>query len=400
MNRDMTIWRMPQCALAIGLLAGLVHAGPVEAATNAAEWPLDKQHFDAQRVWPLSQGAGVTVAVLDTGVDAAHPDLAGRVLPGIDETGQAANGDVDTSPDSHGTSVAAVIAGTGASGMTGLAPGVRILPVRVTDGSVVQPAALAEGVSYAATHGATVINISMVTPIDNREVRDAIAYAVQHDIVVVAAAGNNGQAGDPVEYPAALPGVVAVAGSTRDGGVWSQGESGNYITLAAPAEDIYSADDRGGHLTSAGTSYSAPYVSATAALLRAKYPDETAGQVITRLIATADSAAHHRDDQSGFGIVDPYKALIAAPPARGAEPPPAVAAKPASASRTAGTTMIVIGMATGAVCLGGLGLLGLRLRRRRKPSKPESPPRPTRSANGPAKRQQPAKNAARRPAKR
>jgi type VII secretion-associated serine protease mycosin len=348
----------------------------------------------------------VTVAVLDTGVDAAHPDLARRVLPGADVTGQAANGDVDTSPDSHGTSVAAVIAASGASGMTGLAPQAEILPVRVTDGTTVQPAALAEGVGYAATHGAKVINISMVTPLNSPEVRDAVEYAVQHDIVVVAAAGNEGQAGDPVEYPAALPGVVAVAGSTREGGVWPQGESGGYIALAAPAESIYSADDQGGYLTSAGTSYSAPYVSAAAALLRAKYPDETAGQIITRLIETASSSAHGRDDQSGYGIVDPYKALTAPVPAQKANPLAAVAGvKPTSAGGHGGasTTVITTVAAAAVVVLGGLVLAGRILwqRRRRGATVPVGKPtQKPRSPQRPAAQRQPAKSAARRPTKR
>lgn len=120
------------CAYAALPLLLLVAAAPPAAARQSAaptplsaEWPLDGQHFDASRVWRLSQGAGVTVAVVDTGVNARHPDLAGRVLPGTDVTQQAADGRVDLSADSHGTSVAGVIAGSGGTGkgMAGLAPG-------------------------------------------------------------------------------------------------------------------------------------------------------------------------------------------------------------------------------------------------------------------------------------
>lgn len=320
MNADAPRRRAPR-AVGAGLLLALAIGSPAHAgAASAQEWPLDAQHFDAQRLWTLSKGAGVVVAVIDTGIDAEHPDLTGRVLPGADFTGTAANGQVDTSADSHGTSVAGVIAADAASGrsadMAGLAPQASLLPIRVTAGGAVQPALVAQGISYAATHGARVINISLGTSIDNPEIRDAIGYAVSHDIVVVAAAGNESASGNPVQYPAALPGVVAVAGSTRGGTPWSGSESGPYIALAAPAESIYSTSDLGGYVTEAGTSYSAPYVSAVAALLRAKYPDESAGQIISRMIQTADNPAgpHSRDNKLGYGIVDPYKALTAPTP--------------------------------------------------------------------------------------
>lgn len=111
-------------------------------------------------------------------------------------------------------------------------------------------------------------------------------------------------------YPAAIPGVLAVAGTARDGSPWAKSESGPYVALAAAAEAAYSTADDGGHLTAAGTSYAAPCVSAAAALVWSRYPRESAAQIITRLIETADPAgtAHGRDDQSGFGRVDPYRA--------------------------------------------------------------------------------------------
>lgn len=357
-------------------------ADPAPVAAGDNEWPLNAQHLDARRAWQLSTGSGVVVAVIDTGVDAGSRDLAGRVLPGVDLTGESADGRVDTSTDSHGTSVAAVIAGTGASGgpgrMVGLAPGATILPVRVAaTNSQVDLATLAQGISYAATHGARVINLSLATPVDNPEIRGTIDYALGHDIVVVAAAGNDGENGNPTVYPAAVPGVVAVAGTTESGQVWAQGGSGSTIALAAPAEHIYSADDRGGHLTADGTSYSAPYVAATAALLRAKYPAETGGQIVTRLIGSArqlDGSAT-RSPRDGYGLVDPYQALTAPAPADAGNPlltAPAAAAVPATGSGAP----ILAGTGAAAVVL-ALALTWWWRKRRRREGEPIPAARPS-----------------------
>ncbi|MFG3020173.1 type VII secretion-associated serine protease mycosin [Streptomyces sp. NPDC048254] len=369
------------CAYAgLPLLLLLAAAPPATARQSAAptplgsEWPLDAEHFDASRIWRLSQGAGVTVAVVDTGVNARHPDLAGRVLPGTDVTGQAADGRVDVSSESHGTSVAGVIVGSGGSGrgMAGLAPRATVLPVRVSAEEAADPLALAKGIVYAADHGASVINISMVTTAADPQIRDAVAYARRHDIVVVAAAGNSGRTGDPVTYPAAFPGVVAVSGTTRDGGSWAAGESGSYIALAAPAVDIYSTRNSGGYLTKDGTSYSAPYVSAAAALLRAAHPSESAGQIIARLIGTADrpDGGSGRDDRFGYGIVDPLKALSAPTPAADADPLPTATGDgaPKAADTTGGVpggTVAVIGATAGVIAAGAGGLLVRRRSRRR-----------------------------------
>jgi Subtilisin-like serine proteases len=266
----------------------------------------------------MTRGAGVTVAVVDTGVDAHHPDLAGRVLAGADFTGRAANGQVDVSADSHGTSVAGVIASTGRAGQAvfGLAPEAQIMPIRVSDGAAIAPVALAQGILYAVNHGCQVINISLGSPVPDPEIRAAVTFALDHDVVVVAAAGNDHGAGNPAEYPAAFPGVVAVSGTDQAGRFWPRSESGPWITLAAPAESIYSTSDKGGYLTASGTSYAAPYVAAAAALIRARYPTETAGQVITRLVDTAQrpTSQRQRDDHLGHGIVDPYRALTAPTP--------------------------------------------------------------------------------------
>jgi type VII secretion-associated serine protease mycosin len=255
----------------------------------------------------------VVVAVVDSGVDAHHADLAGRVLPGADFTGTAINGQADVSSNGHGTSVAGIIAGTGAAGVTGLAPAATILPVRVSDGLASNLSALAQGIDYATTHGAKVINISVCTPILNPQIRDAVDAAISNDVVVVAAGGNDGLAGNPIQYPAALPGVLAVAATDVHGMLWPKSESGGYIGLAAPGVGIYTTGPQGGYLTATGTSFAAPQVSAAVALLRSRYPTENATQIINRLTDTAHSDGRGRTPQLGYGIVDPYQALTANP---------------------------------------------------------------------------------------
>ncbi len=315
----MTTFRRPVGPIAVLALAatlGLAVAGPAQGSVDPRQWPLDSAHFDASKIWPLSTGAGVTVAVVDSGVAANDPDLTGRLEQGADFTGTTAGGTVDTSPDSHGTSIASLIAGSGHAGFSGLAPQATIMPIRVTEGSEVTPTALAEGITYAIDHHAQVINISMGMPVDDPQVQAAVEYAVQHNIVVVAAAGNNGTNGNAPQYPADLPGVLAVSGSRRDNSPWPLSEYGSYVSLAAPAEDIYLTDSDGGHSTGSGTSYAAPYVSAAAALLRSRYPNETAAQIVSRLLSTASrpATASGTTARLGHGIVDPYAALTAPVP--------------------------------------------------------------------------------------
>ncbi|MEU4244348.1 type VII secretion-associated serine protease mycosin [Actinoplanes sp. NPDC026619] len=313
--RPLTSLTTSTIAAMIALLSSTGPAAAQEASTP--QWSLDADHFDASRIWQLSTGKGVVVAVVDTGVDAHHPDLAGRILPGADFTGTAADGRVDTSSNGHGTSVAGIIAGNPgrADGVTGLAPGASIMPVRISIDLAADPAVLAQGIDYAATHGAKVINISSATPILNPQVRSAVDEAFRNDIVVVAAAGNDGQLGNPAEYPAALPGVIAVAATDNTNTRWPKSETGPYLGLSAPGVDIYTTSTQGSRITTTGTSFAAPQVAATAALLRARYPDENAAQIIARLTTTAHGGSTGRDAQQGYGLIDPFRALTAPEPA-------------------------------------------------------------------------------------
>ncbi len=308
-------------ALAAGALLWGVSAGPAAAdQIREAQWPLKNYGVDA-RVWPISQGEGVIVAVIDSGVDANHPDLVGQVLPGLDIIGDSPDGRIDT--DGHGTGMASDIAGHGHgdnAGVMGLAPKAKILPIRVPgrDGAQVEGGASgaqnAKAVRYAVDHGAKVINMSFAGAAFEPEFRSAIEYAVQRDVVLVGGAGND--PGFPVSYPAAAPGVVAVSGINEQGDLWAKSTTGPQVTLAAPAENIMHAGLKQGYVVGDGTSDATAFVSAVAALVRSKYPDLSAGQVINRMIKSAvqqKGQGSFPNDKYGYGIVSPAGALAANP---------------------------------------------------------------------------------------
>ncbi|SCD35244.1 Subtilase family protein, partial [Streptomyces sp. Termitarium-T10T-6] len=222
--------RRPRRALAAVCAAAvlaLTPAAPAHAdAIRDQQWALDALHTD--RAWQTTRGDGITVAVLDTGVDFAHPDLTGQVLPGKDLVGfGAARG--DSSWALHGTAMAGIIAGHGngpgrTDGILGIAPEARILPVRVileskdparAKARKTRGAALADGIRWAADNGADVINLSLGDDSESAHPDPgedaAIQYALSKGIPVVASAGNGGEKGDRISYPAAYPGVIAVA---------------------------------------------------------------------------------------------------------------------------------------------------------------------------------------------
>ncbi|MFJ5031841.1 S8 family serine peptidase, partial [Streptomyces sp. NPDC088560] len=217
----------PPAAAAVSLLlAGALAVLPAGAAhadgIRAQQWGLDALHLD--EAWQTTRGKGVTVAVLDTGVEADHPDLVGNVLPGQDMIGFGAR-QGDRTWARHGTAMAGIIAGHGhgpgdSAGVMGVAPEAKILPVRViledgdparTKARTTRGNALADGIRWAADHGADVINLSLGDDSNSAHPEpsedEAVQYALKKGVVVVASAGNGGEKGDHISYPAAYPGV-------------------------------------------------------------------------------------------------------------------------------------------------------------------------------------------------
>ncbi len=280
----------------------------------------------------------MTVAVLDTGVDDTHPDLAGNVLPGKDLIGFGA-GRGDRAWARHGTAMAGIIAAHGhgygnGDGVIGVAPEAKILPVRVIlEGSDKARArarhtrgnALADGIRWAADQGADVINLSLGDDSESAHPEPAedaaVQYALSKGAVVVASAGNGGEKGDRVSYPAAYPGVIAVTAVDRYGARASFSTRRWYATVSAPGKEVVIADPDRKYYEGWGTSAAAAFVSGAVALVRSAHPDLGPAQVRKLLIDTArDRPDGGRSDAKGYGMVDPAAAIAAASEHRPADP--------------------------------------------------------------------------------
>ncbi|MFJ4826721.1 type VII secretion-associated serine protease mycosin [Streptomyces bacillaris] len=313
------------CAAAV---LALTPAAPAHAdAIRDQQWALAALHTD--RAWQTTKGAGITVAVLDTGVDGSHPDLVGQVLPGKDLVGFGATRG-DSSWALHGTAMAGIIAGRGngpgrADGVLGIAPEVRILPVRVileskdparAKARKTRGTALADGIRWAADNGADVINLSLGDDSESAHPDpgedSAIQYALSKGISVVASAGNGGEKGDRISYPAAYPGVIAVAAVDEYGTHASFSTRRWYATVSAPGVDIVVANPDGHYYIEWGTSAAAAFVSGAVALVRAAHPGLDPAQIKKLLADTArDAPDGGRDDARGYGMVDPAEAIEA-----------------------------------------------------------------------------------------
>ncbi|NLU81074.1 type VII secretion-associated serine protease mycosin [Micromonospora sp. HNM0581] len=343
--------------------------------------PWSQRRLGIERAWPLSRGQGVLVAVVDTGVDANVPQLRGRVLPGADLT-TTGRPRADDDCFGHGTFVAGILGAAPAAGtgFAGVAPQVRILPIRVArsmdDGTVLR---LAAGVRVAVDSGAKVINISASTSVREANLVKAIEYAEERDVVVVAAAANGAEQNRVVAYPAALPTVVAVGAIDSGGALAGFSQTGEHLGLAAPGVEVTSVGPGGpGHWQGSGTSYAVPFVAGTAALVRAYRPGLTAAQVRARLFATADHpAAAMPDPGFGWGVVNPAAAVstvlaeeggagvaVPPPPIRRPDLPPPDPIGPRLAALAAGIAVV----ATGVVALLTV-LLPAANRRRWRPAR-------------------------------
>ncbi|GAA4827994.1 type VII secretion-associated serine protease mycosin [Saccharopolyspora rosea] len=297
-------------------------APPPSASDPAIPWA--QRQFFPQRVWKVTRGAGVVVAVVDSGVDANSPQLAGAVLSGVDVSGAGA---ATSDCTGQGTFVAGVIAARQVHGVgfAGLAPEARILPVRVLDDQGnADPAMLAKGIRAAADAGARVINVSPSTSEPSSALQAAVQYAQSRDALVVAAAAASAD-GRSASYPAGYDGVLGVGAVNQTGEPGAASETGTSVDLVAPGEGVVSIGPGGpGHWQGSGTAYATPFVSAAAALVRAYHPDLTAAEVAERLRTTANrSGGAVPDPRTGWGVVNPYTAVtgVVTGAAHGAVPP-------------------------------------------------------------------------------
>jgi subtilisin family serine protease len=357
-------------------------AGDESAAGNpvrAQEWWLTS--LNATQAWRTTRGAGVTVAVLGTGVAASHPDLAGDVVTGPDYTGSG------RTPDGpfwgiDGTQVASIIAGHGhgpgrQSGIIGVAPAARILSVRVnlefndplnSDQAVTRllPDAIADGITYAVDHGARVIDLPMdpgtfgltgggdpAAADGSRAEQTAVAYALRKSVVLVAPAGDDGEGPGLVNYPAAYTGVIAVGAVSRGGSIAPFSSRHSYVALTAPGVGLLAATPPDGYAPVSSTSAASGIVAGVAALLLSRFPHLTVAQVTQALTkstvtpggtaTTPDGTAATADNAdgpgTGHGTVDAARAvslaalITSASQAHAATPAPA---KPSPPARRAG----------------------------------------------------------------
>jgi subtilisin family serine protease len=309
--------------------------------TVVVPWHLSLYGAD---LWKISTGAGVTVAVLDSGVDPAKigDGLEGRVLPGIDYIDPTLDGRSD--PDGHGSAVASILAASLApAGSVGVAPEVTILPVRVLDdeGEGISTD-IASGIRWAVDNGADIINLSLGGGYDPA-VEEAVDFAVASDVIVVASSGND--ASSEPYWPAALDNVVAVSAVDRDLSLASFANTGPHIDLTAPGVDI--VHSWGGKTRYfGGTSSSAPQIAGLFALLRAAHPDVDDQDLIAALYATArDLGDPGRDTRFGFGLPDPIAAHIRLGGTPGDNGTPDLAAEPAILQISGPSTLTRSGVA-------------------------------------------------------
>jgi type VII secretion-associated serine protease mycosin len=382
--------------LAVAGLLGLVAGAPAGlfepalAATPACgpvvtqplvepPWGLTRLRPDL--AWPLTEGAGVKVAVIDSGVSADPPSLRGKVLSGIDyvDTGK---GPGQCDENGHGTLIAGIIAGretvSGGFRFYGVAPAATIVPVRVLRDQQRSfesdlSGRIATAIRWAVdVGGAAVINLSLTTE-PTADLAAAVKHAIDKGVVVVAAAGNEGTSEQPgqLTYPAAYPGVIGVAGVDQQDQHVSSSTSGDYVDVAAPGVRIAGpSPEGGGFLFSAdgGTSFATAYVSGVAALVRAYYPKLRPDQVTERITETAEHPAQSWNPQVGYGVVDPARAVgaIVEPSGGGRAPVGGIAAIPQPVPEGRGLILAAGSIGAAGVLLVFGVLLGGSVARRRR----------------------------------
>jgi membrane-anchored mycosin MYCP len=366
---------------------------PPTAGQQLPGTPYANELYAAPVLAPLATGAGVRVAVIDSGVDAEAPALRGRVAAGADFLHHDPDGRQDCV--GHGTEVASLIVGraVGDSGFAGLAPDATIVPVRVseeeddanggTSGDRASFGDFADAIDWAVDQGhADVINLSLVTTEGDTPVRAAVARAIGKGVVVVAAAGNHGRPNDPnpTPFPAAYPGVIGVGALTASGVRADYSQHGDYVDVVAAGDAVTAATPDGGLHVDSGTSFASPFVAATAALIKQRFPDASPAEVARRIEATTDPAPGGpsgdggRNPEYGFGLLNPYRALTetlgpVSPAVPGAEmmqaQDPAAVARAARRSEARRASLWMAAGGVGLVLVIGVVAVVLRRGRRR-----------------------------------
>ncbi|MBD0708132.1 MULTISPECIES: type VII secretion-associated serine protease mycosin [unclassified Streptomyces] len=304
------------------LLVGIASVPAHSAGVRDRQWHLDA--MGAEEIWRLSTGKGVTVAVIDSGVERQSPDLAGQVLKGKDFA-RDEPGDEFTDYAGHGTGMAALIAGTGEAaggeGAFGLAPGAKILPVRVPGAKAGKKSqadadrefneVMPKAIRFAVDSGAKVVNISQAATSGSQQLTDAVKYALDKGALIFAAVGNTGDKSNRVEYPGATPGVVGVGAIDKKLTHLPFSQHGPQVDLVAPGKDIVAACSGGRICTSSGTSDATALASAAAALLWSKHPEWTNNQVLRVMLNTIAKPTEggKRSDFIGYGAIRPLRTL-------------------------------------------------------------------------------------------
>lgn len=349
-----------------------------QVSSKVGSVPWAERALDWSSAWALTEGKGITVAVVDSGVDGS-PQLAGKVTA-IDLTG---TGFQDCSGEGHGTAIAGIIAASvQAQGnpFEGVAPEAKILSVKVYTEESNSSATLAEGIRDAALLGAQVINVSMTTR-NSTVLRSAVDFALSRNAVIVASGGNDDQqTGVGPFYPASYPGVLSVGAVAQDGSLAPFSDQHSHVAVTAPGVNITSTAPDGYAVNSLdGTSFATAFVSGVAALVRSRYPGLSGPEVVDRIKETADG---NTGPGTGDGLVNPLQAVTAIlAPASAQSPSPPPRPQPVSVDRAPPpdlaaqrTALEVAAVALGLAALVAIGAVVIREGRRRRWRAGSTPP--------------------------
>jgi len=333
MSRRRMVLAVAATAVAALLALPTAPAAAAPGPPDAPEYWFDAWHLE--QLWADgANGKGITIAEIDTGVNARLPELVHNVLPGTD-FGIKGDGRIDRDRDTfgHGTAMASIMVGrSGILGITGIAPAAKLLPIAVplkgtTDSG--KPDHMAEAIRWGVDHGGKIINMSLGGESVRRpgadpcpaDEQDAIYYAMSKGAIVVASSGNDGPDQNTVENPGVCLGVVSVGATDQNGNVADFSSRHPYLTLTAPGVNVASLSRIAGDAYSGdGTSQATAVASAVFAVVWSKYPKLTGRQIVARVLATLDDRRAVRDSSYGYGKLNAYSAVTAAVPRTAANP--------------------------------------------------------------------------------